>query len=115
MASLPWHELVNFAVDSVVTNYIRSHRFDEITTPRFEDDDPREEITDRFYAESIKNRLEGVGAELLWADMGHFEAVDERVDEQFVETWGAKWLGNRQRQASFWRSPANFLSRARPR
>ena len=89
----PWHDLVNIAVDSAVTDYIRSHRFDEITTPRFEDDDPREEITDRFYAESLKNRLEGVGAELLWADMGHFEAVDERVDEQFVETWGAKWLG----------------------
>jgi hypothetical protein len=33
--------------------------------------------------------------------MGHFEAVDERVDEQFVETWGAKWLGNAKVKRAF--------------
>ncbi len=97
----PWHQLVNVAVDSAVTDYIRSHRFDEIATPRFEDEDPREQITENLYSESLKKRLAGVGAELLWADMGHFEAVDERVDKQFVETWGAKWLGNAKVKRAF--------------
>lgn len=88
----PWHQLVNIAVDAAVTDYIRSHRFDKIATPRFDDKDPREEIAQKLYT-NIRNRLAGVGAELLWADMGHFEAIDRRVDEQFAETWGAKWLG----------------------
>ncbi|MEA3352113.1 MAG: hypothetical protein U9Q82_16025, partial [Chloroflexota bacterium] len=97
----PWHDLVKIAVDAAVTDYIRAHRFDDLTAPRFTDADPRDEITNKLNSEGTKTRLKGVGAELLWADMGHFETVDEQVDQQRLETWGAKWIGNAEVQRAF--------------
>jgi len=89
----PWHNLVNIAVDAAIIDYIRANRFDDVTTPRFDGDIARVEIARRLNSGGTRNRLRGVGAELLWVDMGHFEVVDKRIEAQRVETWGAKWAG----------------------
>jgi hypothetical protein len=96
-----WHQLIKIAVNASITDYIRSHRFDEVIAPRFEDEDPRVAIEERLFSQSMQKRLKGIGAELLWVDMGDIQAVDYRVDEQFVETWGAKWLGNAKVKKAF--------------
>ena len=53
----------------------------------------REEIAKRLSSPGIRNRLRGLGAELIWVDIGHFEIADKRIEEQLVEVWGSKWLG----------------------
>jgi len=89
----PWHDMVNIAVDAAIIDYIRANQFDIVTAPKFDRETARVEIAQRVNSPPIRNRLRGVGAELLWIDMGHFEVVDQRIDEQRVETWGAKWSG----------------------
>ncbi len=89
----PWHDMVNLAVDAAITDYIRKNLFDDVTAPRFGETEPRIEIAKILNSEGIRDRLKGVGAELLWVDMGHFEVMDKRIEAQRVETWGAKWLG----------------------
>lgn len=89
-----WDESVKNAVRGTIANYLRRHRFDDITTPRFDENDPREEIANQLNIGDARNRLKGVGSELIWVDMGHFEIVDKRVETQLIDTWGAKWLGN---------------------
>ncbi|MBM3143545.1 MAG: hypothetical protein FJ010_00990 [Chloroflexi bacterium] len=97
----PWQELVDFAVNTAITDYIIANRFDDVTMPRFDRDVARVEIARRLNSERIRNRLRGVGAELLWVDIGHFEVVDKRVEAQRVETWGAKWAGLADVQRAF--------------
>lgn len=89
----PWHNMVNLAVDAAITDHIRANRFDTVTAPRFDRETARVEIANRLNSDRTRNRLRDVGAELLWVDMGHFEIVDKRVEEQLMETWGAKWAG----------------------
>jgi hypothetical protein len=89
----PWERMVRNAIESAIANYIRENRFDEFASPRFGQPETRVVIAQNLDSESTRARLKGIGAELLWADIGHFEVVDERVDIQRAETWGAKHLG----------------------
>jgi len=89
----PWHQMVNLAVEAAITDFIRENLFDDVSAPRFGKTEARIEIARRLNSEGTRFRLRGVGAELLWVDMGHFEVVDKRIEEQRVETWGAKWAG----------------------
>ncbi len=89
----PWERMVNIAVDGAITDYMRQRNFDDITAPNFSQTITREEIARELNSMILRNRLRTVGAELLWVDMGHFEVVDKRIEEQRVNTWGSKWRG----------------------
>jgi len=91
-----WHATVRLAFDGGITNYIKSHKFDNLTAPNFEDNDPRAEIAENM-AKGIRLRLRSVGAELLWFDVGHFGVSDnmkETIADQRVDTWSARWDGD---------------------
>lgn len=89
----PWHQMVNFSVDAAITDYIRGNRFEDVSAPRVDALDPRDEIEKRFNSQRTADALRRVGAELIWVDMGQFEIVDERIEAQLAEAWGAKWAG----------------------
>ncbi|MBC8504357.1 MAG: hypothetical protein ISR58_20490 [Anaerolineales bacterium] len=89
----PWHNMVNIAVDGAIIDYIRANLFDVVTAPSFDQDTARVEITRKINSKFVRNRLANVGAELIWVDIGHFEVVDKRYEEQRIKTWGAKWSG----------------------
>ena len=91
-----WHMTIRLAVDSAITDYIKAHKFDQLTAPNFEDADPRAEIAKDMNT-GIRHRLRNVGAELLWFDIGHFAVSDrmkEIVADQRVDTWSARWDGD---------------------
>jgi len=90
-----WHATVRSAFDGGITDYIRSHKFDDLTAPSNEVD-PRTEITSNMY-KGIRLRLRSAGAELLWFDLGHFGISDrmkDTVSDQRVDTWSARWDGD---------------------
>jgi hypothetical protein len=90
-----WHSAVRSAVDGGITDYIKSHKFDDLTAPNYDVSDPRSEIAKNMY-QGIRLRLRSVGAELLWFDLGHFAISDQMktaIANQRVETWSARWDG----------------------
>lgn len=89
----PWHNMVNFSVDGAITDYIRMNRFEDVSAPRADALDPRAEIEKRFNSSRTIESLRRIGAELIWVDMGQFEIVDDRIEAQLAEAWGAKWSG----------------------
>ena len=101
----PWHAAIRLAVDGAVTDYIKAHNFDQLTAPG-QGDDPRAEISKRMMSGGVRTRLRNWGAELVWFDIGHFDVVDEIVDDeqkvrmkktiekQRIDTWSARWDGN---------------------
>jgi hypothetical protein len=104
-----WFFTINFAIDSAITGYIKSHQFDHLTHPNYQQGDPREIIAKALMGIGTRARLRRVGADLLWCDIGHFSVSDEVLDIpqdedqplklnelirlRRVETWGAKWMG----------------------
>jgi hypothetical protein len=92
-----WNAAVQLAVDGAITDYIKEHKFDHLTAPSYEDDDPRAAIAERMMGKALRMRLRNVGAELLWFDIGHFSVSDQMkaaVEEQRVDTWSARWDGD---------------------
>lgn len=97
-----WHSTIQLAVDSAIKNYIKAHKFDQLTAPSYEDDDPRAEISKKMMSRSIRTRLRNWGAELLWFDIGHFDVVEKveevemkrTVEEQRLDTWSARLDGD---------------------
>jgi hypothetical protein len=90
-----WHATVRSAFDGGITDYIKSHNFDDLTAPSYDVSDPRSEITTNMY-QGIRLRLRSVGAELLWFDLGHFGISDQMnsiISDQRVDTWSARWDG----------------------
>lgn len=91
-----WHMAVGGAIDGGITEYIKSHKFDNLTAPNYEDSDPRAEIASAMN-KRIRLGLRGVGAELLWFGIGHFGVSDRMktaIEEQRVDTWSARWDGD---------------------
>jgi hypothetical protein len=88
-----WQEAVEGAVQGIITDYIYQHKVDPLTTPVPGGNDPRGEIRDRFKSKGVRERFKGIGADLLWIDIGNFEVPDKEVVKQRVATWGAPWEG----------------------
>lgn len=42
----------------------------------------------------MRKRLAGLGAELLWIDVGHIMIEDESVDDLRTNLWSADWAGD---------------------
>ena len=96
----PWHNMISFAVDGAITDYIRERRFNDIVHPDYPQA-PRQVITDKLFSRGVRNRLRSNGAELLWWDIGHFKIEDRRVADQLVENWGLVWEGGAKVRRAF--------------
>jgi uncharacterized protein YnzC (UPF0291/DUF896 family) len=97
MGLVSWHDSVRSAVNGVIADYISRHKIDQLTAPRYQDNDPREEIKKNLFSKGTRERLRNLGAELLWVDIGHFE-IPDKVTERRVKTWQAKWQGIAERE-----------------
>ena len=88
-----WASTIEITVKGVITEYVRQHQFDEISTPREIDDRARAQIRFIMKSEPMRRRLRTYGAELLWFDSGHIEPVDPQIGEMRVGKWGVRWKG----------------------
>ncbi len=89
-----WPETVKLMFESEIKNYIRGNKIDKVTAPRGTDLDPRGDIHQLYNRPGFRERFKGIGAELLWYDIGHFEVEDKQIEDQRVDTWGAEWRGD---------------------
>jgi hypothetical protein len=69
----------------------------QLATPRYQDKESREEIKKNIFSKGTREKLRNLGAELLWVDIGHFD-IPDKVTEQRVKTWQAKWHGIAERE-----------------
>jgi|GEM_PF-787180 len=91
-AVTPWDSFVQFRVDGIITDYIRSHTFDQVYSPRFNEILPRAQIAAQMQSQAWQG-LRLIGTELIWFDIGHFEPVLEDVSLQHIDNWAAAWDG----------------------
>lgn len=88
-----WHSAVKGVVEGAIREFVNQHQFDRITAPNFLEGEPREEILGLIFSPARLQRLYDLGAELHWVSIGHF-GYDEKVKEQRLDTWGARWVGD---------------------
>lgn len=86
---------LDFIVNGAITDYINTHRFDDLTSPGWDTQPhPRTQIwNDLTTRESFRERFRAYGIELLWVDIGHFDVDNEDIWKWRVQTWGAHWQG----------------------
>jgi hypothetical protein len=89
-----WDQAVKMTVSGVVEDYVSSHTVDVLTAPRSYAYDPRQEIKQLLFGPGTTNALRGMGTQLLWMDMGHFDIEDETIDSERINLWAADWEGD---------------------
>jgi hypothetical protein len=86
-----WEKAVQFSIDGAITDYINNNLLDRVLFPLTIEGDPRSEIS----KELVENRRAGLkmyGADLLWHDIGKFDA-GPAIDLERMKAWNAKWEG----------------------
>jgi len=97
----PWAYSLGFAVGGAITRYMNVHTLDDLMTPRNHEDEPRARINEELNTPGLRGRLQNLGAELIWVDIGRFTPEREDVDEQRLNTWGERWVGNANARRAF--------------
>jgi hypothetical protein len=88
-----WHRGVEQVVDTIITDYIRMRRLDELMLSNV-GEDPRNAIYRQFYNDSGRAKFIEKGAELTWIDIGVFDTPQKAVSEQQVTNWQTRWAGS---------------------
>ncbi len=89
-----WQASIERAVVGTISDYIISKNLDYLTAPRTNDYSARIELNSKLFEDDIRKRLAGLGAELLWVDVGHIEIEDESVDDLRTNVWSVDWAGD---------------------
>jgi hypothetical protein len=89
-----WAAALERMVTGTIADYVSSHNIDYLTAPRTDQYNPRLELRNQFFMDSMKKRMADMGAELLWVDVGHVEIEDETVDDLRGNVWSAEWAGD---------------------
>jgi hypothetical protein len=103
-----WEKSIQKRVRLAITDYVRKHNVDELTAPsklikelagpntveiEVNEIDPRKEIYDHLNSGAFQKRLNELGTELTWIDIGHFSIQDDAVARHRVNAWQARWDG----------------------
>ncbi len=89
-----WANTVRGMVVGDIQDFINMNNLDYLTAPRDAQQDAIREMRERLLSEMIQSRLRGIGAELLWVDVGHIEIVEPDVDQSRINLWQSKWVGD---------------------
>ncbi len=89
----PWDFLIKNQVEGIITDYVNQNWFDQLTTPRPFNPDPRQTMIDNMKGDGLRDAMRTLGTELIWFDIGNFEPARPVVDDQRVDTWGIRWTG----------------------
>ena len=85
-----------------ISSFIAENGIDFLTAPRSTRDEPRRVIRDRLLGDpETRARLAGIGAELIWVDIGHIDIVEEDVDQSRIGLWQAAWKGSASAAKAF--------------
>ena len=87
----PWHENVKNLVQGVIVDYINSHPVEALVGAG-PIEDPRAEIGRKLGSAAVRQRLKEYGAELIWFDIGHFDIVNNLIEDPVMQDWQNKWV-----------------------
>jgi hypothetical protein len=87
-----WNTAVERVVVGAITDFVAANYIDFLTTPREGNRNPRVEIRNELFFRGIQPALANLGAELLWADVGHVDVEDPSVDDSHTHLWAADWV-----------------------
>ena len=96
-----WGSGVAGDIRRVISNYINRHTLDQLTAPKETGGDPRGDIKKELGSAAVKNSLRRRGTELLSIDIGNFEIPNKLVEQQRLNTWQVKWMGNARLARSY--------------
>jgi hypothetical protein len=96
-----WGSSVASVIKGTIIVYINRHTLDHLTAPEETGGDPRGDIQRELRSTTVKNILRQRGAELRWIDIGSFEIPNKQVDQQRLNTWQAKWMGDARLTRSY--------------
>jgi hypothetical protein len=96
-----WSSGIAGDIRRVITGYINRNTLDHLTAPEESGADPRGEIQRELHSQDVTDDLRRRGTELLWIDIGSFEIVKKEVEQQRLNTWQAKWMGNARLARSY--------------
>lgn len=106
----PITQALGIIVDGAIIDYINAHRFDDLTTPPWgATPHPREEITERLRTADLQTRLQDLGIELEWVDIGHLDVARQEVWDWRARTWGANWIGTAMQPRTLGRERRIYL------
>jgi hypothetical protein len=91
---LTWNSAVQRQVRNGITDHISTRNIDDLTSPRGSERDPRSELRNELMVGTPRTRLQELGTELLWIDVGHIDIVDPGVDSGRLDLWATDWIGN---------------------
>jgi hypothetical protein len=89
-----WASGVGSEIRKVLIGYINRSTLDHLTAPEETGADPRGEIKKILHSQAFTEKLHRRGAELLWIDIGNFTIPNKQVEQQRLNTWQAKWMGD---------------------
>lgn len=89
-----WYSGVESEIRKVLTGYINRNTLDHLTAPNEDGADPRGAIRRELLSPGVAKKLLAHGARLLWIDIGSFEIPNKLVEQQRLDTWQAKWMGD---------------------
>jgi len=88
-----WSRTVESSFESEIRNYIRARQLNEIITEGNGFNKARDEIRRKLLSPGLRERLRSIGCELIWFDIGHFTYEEPVVEEEWINTWAADWIG----------------------
>lgn len=89
-----WNAAVERVLVGAITDYVASHKIDDLTAPRTGSANPQLDIKNELFFSKIQNSLVSLGAELLWVDVGHIAIKEETVDVVRTYLWATDWIGD---------------------
>jgi hypothetical protein len=96
-----WCSGISSDIRKALTGYINRNTLDHLTAPEGTGGDPRGEIKCELRSNMVTNKLRRRGTELLWIDIGSFEIPNKQVEQQRLNTWQAKWMGDARLTRSY--------------
>jgi hypothetical protein len=96
-----WSSGVASDIRKVIADYINRNTLDHLTAPEETGADPRGDIKRLVFSSEVVNKLRRRGTELLSVDIGSFDIPRKQVNQQRLNTWQAKWMGDARLTRSY--------------
>jgi hypothetical protein len=96
-----WSSGVAGEIRGVISGYINRNTLDHLTAPGESGADPRGEIKRELRSHAVTNALRRRGTEILWIDIGSFEIPHKGVEQQRLNNWQTKWMGDARLARSY--------------
>lgn len=81
-----WRTMVRGTIQSTIRDFIYHHTVSELIKPPA-DYNPYADLKKTFQSRAFRERLRGIGTELLWINVGLFDLEKESYKQEILKTW----------------------------